>query len=79
MPSRTPASRRLYCELGQGIPIARGSAHGYYVSRRGSPRMLVVDCVAGDRIQISGASEIVILDVGADLVKLCVARQARDA
>ena len=64
--------RCVSCEVGDGLPTAKGKAHSYYMSREDGRRMLVVERRSGDRLRINGAAEVVILEVHPDMVKLAI-------
>jgi hypothetical protein len=52
--------------------MANGKARSYYVSRHDGHRMLVVERRSGDRIRINSTTEVVILEIHPDLVKLAI-------
>jgi hypothetical protein len=73
MPQHAVGSKRcVACEVGNGLPTANGKAHSYYLSRQDGRRMLVVERRPGDRLRINGSTEVVILEICPNLVKLAI-------
>jgi hypothetical protein len=60
---------------GPTLPKSTGNGSGYYVSRKGGQRMLVIERRRGQRIRIDATTELCVLDVGADSVQLGVIRK----
>jgi hypothetical protein len=58
--------------VGDGLPLANGKAHGYYVSRHDGRRLLVLERRSGERIRINGTAEVVILEIRPGRVKLAI-------
>ena len=73
MPQHAKAAGRcVACEVGNGLPTATGKAHSYYIARQDGRRMLVVEGRPGDRLRINGSTEIVILEICPNFVKLAI-------
>ena len=64
--------RRITCEVRDGLPTVLGKTQGYYVSRLGGARMLVLNRRPGERLRINGTIEIVILEIQPDQVKIAI-------
>ncbi len=64
--------RSASCEVGNGLPVARGKARSYYLSRHDGRRMLVVQRRAGESLRINGGITVDILEIQRDLVKLAI-------
>jgi len=64
--------RSVSCGIANGLPIAEGRAHSYYIFRQDGRRMLVVQRRSGERLRINGAVEVVILETHPNLVKLAI-------
>jgi len=73
MPQHTKAAGQcIACEVGNGLPTATGKVYSYYIARQDGRRMLVVERRPGDRLRINGSTEVVILEICPNLVKLAI-------
>ena len=64
--------RHVSCEIPDGLPSVVGKAGGHYVSRKGGSRMLVLNCRLGERLRINGTTDVVILEIQPDRVKVAI-------
>jgi hypothetical protein len=69
---RTAARECVDCEVRAGLPTVRGKAQAHYRTGQGGLHMLVLDRRPGERIRINATTEIVILEIGPELVKIAV-------
>jgi hypothetical protein len=60
------------CEVQEGVPRVRGKARAHYRTGQAGQRMLVLDRRPGERIRINATTEIVILEIGPDTVRIAV-------
>ena len=66
------AGRCVYCEVRNGIPSIRGKVPSYYLSPQGGRRVLVLDRRQGDRIEINDTTELLILEIRFNHVKIAI-------
>jgi len=71
-PSAGDNGRCVSCEVRNGLPTLLGKGRGHYVSRQGGSRMLVLDRCPGQRIRINGTTEVVVLEIHPDQVKIAI-------
>jgi len=71
-PSADDETPHVACQAGKGLPTVDGKARGHYVSHRGGQRMLVLECGQGERIRINGTTEIVVLEICPEEVKVAI-------
>ena len=64
--------RCVSCDVGNGVPMANNKARGYYVSRGGRRPMLVVERRSGERIRINDTTEVVVLEIHPEQVKVAI-------
>ena len=73
------AGRLISCEINENLARAQGPAWCYYRSNHDGRQMLILECRPGDRIQINGTTEAVILDINRDQVKMAIDSLPDDA
>ena len=79
---KTSAAERecIECEVRDGVPtIRRGKAQAHYHAGQGGQRTLVLQRREGERIQIDGKTEIVILEIGPGEVQISIESVPDDA
>ncbi len=69
----------VICEVRKSLPMVLGNARCYYVSHQGGSRMLVLERRQGERIRINGTTEVVVLEIHADHVKIAIESWPDDA
>jgi hypothetical protein len=69
---RRRKAERIECEVREGVPTMHGKARAHYATGQGGGRMLVFDRIAGERIRINDTTEVVILEVANNQVKVAV-------
>ncbi len=71
---REPAAKqgRLDCEIREGVPTVQGKARAHYATGQSGGLMLVFERRAGERIRINATTEVVILEVSPEHVKVAV-------
>jgi hypothetical protein len=69
-----PERRSVSCVVGRDAVMMSGRAWSYYQSQPGRRRMLVLDREEGQRMQINGSVDLIIVGVERDRVKLAIAR-----
>lgn len=65
--------RCVSCEVRDGLPTVHGKVQCYYLSPRGGARILVLERRQGDRIRINGTTELIVLEIHFDQVKVAIA------
>jgi hypothetical protein len=65
-----PAS--VFCDIHQGLPVARGRSASYYLFQESGRRLLVVPRKQQQRIRINGKIDLVVLDVAENEVRLAI-------
>jgi len=60
------------CDVQGGLPTVRGKARAHYRTAQSGVGMLVIDRRPGERIRINATTEIVILEINSDQVKIAV-------
>jgi hypothetical protein len=63
---------RIDCEIHEGVPTVHGKARAHYATGQSGGRMLVFERGAGERIRIDDKTEVVILEVAGNQVKVAV-------
>ncbi len=63
---------RIDCEVQNGVPTVQGKARAHYATGQGGGMMLVFERRAGERIRINATTEVVILEVSPEHVKVAV-------
>jgi len=71
--------RPVSCDVQNGVPMVHGKGHGHYVSREGGRQMLVLERSQGERIRINDTTEVVVLEIHPDHVKVAIDSAAGDA
>jgi hypothetical protein len=67
------ASRmRIDCDVHDGLPTIRGKAKAHYITGKNGSPLLVVERRAGERIRINATTDLVILAVTGDSVRIAV-------
>ena len=76
----TPARirNRIECEIRDGMPTVRGKAPAYYLTGPGAGRMLIIERRAGERIRINSTTEVVVLDVGPESIRIAIETVSQD-
>ena len=63
---------RIDCELREGVPTVQGKTRAHYATGQDGGTMLVIERRAGERIRINDTTELVILEVTQDHVKVAI-------
>jgi hypothetical protein len=69
---RRRKGERIECEVREGVPTVHGKARAHYATGQSGGRMLVFERGAGERIRINATTEVVILEVGSNQVKVAI-------
>ena len=77
---RAPEAKhgRIDCEIREGVPTVQGKARAHYASGQSGGLMLVFERRAGERIRINATTEVVILEVSQEHVKVAVETSRAD-
>jgi hypothetical protein len=71
-PPAKAAQECVDCQVRGGLPTVRGKTRAHYRTGQAGQGMLVIDRRPGERIRINATTEIVILEINSDQVKILV-------
>jgi hypothetical protein len=74
-PGRSTAAssrQRIECDVRDGLPTVRGKGRAHYVTGQSGRHMLIVERRLGERIRINSTTEVVILDIAPDVIRIAI-------